>query len=293
MSEETSSPAPVLLIASDQEWFSRALETALGPQGYLLPRAYNEKQLLDLIDRAPPDVIMISEKLADLPGVDVCRALREKSLVTDSTAILILIPGPVRREVKLDALRSGASDCLSLPVDGEELGLRLRAYVRTKLDADGARECGLVDPDTGLYNVNGLKRRARELGARAFRDRSAMACVVFSASVQESAGQAQELVTLISQVFNGGSGHTGSRVSDAIGRVSANNIAIFAPETDEGAEKLTRRLHTALETSAVHLGVPSAPRFKSSYYTVPNFYETPMEPHEMLMRASAALQSHN
>jgi CheY-like chemotaxis protein len=236
---------------------------------------------------------MISEKLADTSGFDVCRLLRSQSLVSDSTAILILVPGPVAREFKLDALRAGASEVLGLPVDGEELVLRLRAYVLTKLDADGAREHGLIDPVTGLYNVNGLTRRARELGARAFRDSSAMACVIFSPMVRESAAAAQQLMKRIAQVFSGANGHAGGRVSDAIGMVSPSDIAIFAPETDEGARKLTRRLQAVLENSAAELGAPSTPRFQSSYFTVPNFRETPIEPHEMLQKASAALQSRN
>src|SRR3989449_2369729 len=43
---------------------------------------------------------------------------------------------------------------------------KIGAYVRAKLDADRARAEGLLDPMTGLYNRQGLARRARELGSR-------------------------------------------------------------------------------------------------------------------------------
>ena len=43
---------PLVLIASDQEWSSRALESTLGPQGYAVLRAYNGRQALEHVERA-------------------------------------------------------------------------------------------------------------------------------------------------------------------------------------------------------------------------------------------------
>src|SRR6185503_12343967 len=182
--DQTTSRPPLVLIASDQEWSSRALDSTLGPQGYAILRAYNGKQILELVGRGHPDIVLVTDLLPDTSGLEICRTLREKNLVTPSTAILILAQGPVGRELRLEALRAGASECLGLPIDGEELGLRLMSYVRAKVDADQAREQGLVDVATGLYIMGGLTRRARELGSQAYRHSSALACVILSPELE-------------------------------------------------------------------------------------------------------------
>jgi PleD family two-component response regulator len=281
LSEPFSRP-PLVLIASDQEWASRALDSSLGPQGYAILRAYNGKQAMDLISRGHPDLVVISEHLSDSSGLDICQTLREKTLVTDSTAILVTVDGPVSKEVRITALRAGASDCLGLPIDGDELGLRLMPFVRAKFDADRARDQGLIDPATGLYNIGGLTRRARELGSQAYRNGSAVAWGIFAPELDSTTGtEVGETLNHLARALN-----RAGRVSDAIGRMSDNNIALFAPETGgDGAEKLTQRLQTAIQ----HAGAPAGARFRTGYFAVPNFRDAPMDPEEMLFKAGAAL----
>jgi PleD family two-component response regulator len=230
---------------------------------------------------------MISEKLPDGSGVELCRSLREGRTVTDSTAIFIIIPGPVAREARLAALRAGASDCIGLPVDNEELGMRLMPYIRAKFDADHARDQGLIDPLTGLYNLSGLNRRAREIGSQAYRHSSPLACVIFSPDIGEAnVGQVSETIVQIAKVLN-----QAGRVSDAIGRVDGNKIAIFAPDArEDGIEKLMQRLQTAVERSGSGDGAGSVPPLQSGYFAVPNFRETPANFDEMLFKAGAALK---
>jgi len=45
----------LVLIANDQEWSARSLETILGPHGYAVLRTYNARQTLDLARRVRPD----------------------------------------------------------------------------------------------------------------------------------------------------------------------------------------------------------------------------------------------
>jgi len=287
LADTTPTRPPLVLIATDEEWSSRALDSALGPQGFAILRSYTRAQTTDLIARGRPDLVMISEKLPDGSGVDLCRSLRDSKTVSDSTAIFIIIPGPVARETRLSALRAGASDCLGLPVDNEELGMRLMPYIRAKFDADHAREQGLVDPLTGLYNLSGLNRRAREIGSQAYRHSSPLACVIFSPDVGEAnAGQVSEAIVQVAKALN-----QAGRVSDAIGRVDGNKIAIFAPDArDEGIEKLMQRLQSAVEHSGATDGGSSVPPLQGGYYAVPNFRETPANFDEMLFKASAAMK---
>ena len=67
---------PLVLVANDQEWSARSLESILGPHGYAVLRAYTGRQTIDLARSAQPDVIILDARLPDLDGLDVCRSLR-------------------------------------------------------------------------------------------------------------------------------------------------------------------------------------------------------------------------
>jgi PleD family two-component response regulator len=283
--EQTPLRPPLVLIASDQEWSSRALESTLGPQGYAVLRAYNGRQALEHVERGHPDLVIISEHLPDTSGIELCRTLRAKSLVSNSTAIIVMVSGLVAREQRLAALRAGASDCCGLPLDGEEFGLRLMGYVRAKFDADQARDQGLIDHPTGLYNTGGLARRAREVGSLAYRHGTPLACVIIAPQTEGNSDQVTDAIIRIAEALN-----RDGRVSDVIGRVGPNEVAVFAPETHaEGAEKLVQRLQAAIQRRASQSG-QDAPPLRTGYFAVPNFRDAPVEPAEMLRRASSSLR---
>ena len=46
---ELDSTPPLVLIASDQEWSGRSLETIIGPRGYAVVRAHTGQQVLQTI----------------------------------------------------------------------------------------------------------------------------------------------------------------------------------------------------------------------------------------------------
>lgn len=287
---------PLVLIANDQEWSSRSLESILGPSGYAVLRAYTGPNALERARTARPDVIILDANLPEMDGFGVCRALRNDPLISPSTPIIITTPGPTTRQQRLTALRAGANEFLGQPLDAEEFPLRLDVYVRAKFDADRAREEGLVDLPTGLYNVRGLARRARELGSQAFRHRAALGCVVFAADLnpadaadaqatEEAMGAAvQQLATVL---------RSAGRVSDAIGRLGPSEFAVIAPETDAaGAVQLAQRLSRAVEESAGGSNGGGAKRLKlrAGYHAVPNLHEASLDPVDLLVHATTALR---
>ena len=107
--------------------------------------------------------------------------LRNDPEFPSSTPVVMTTAGPASRSQRLDAYRAGVWEYLSLPVDAEALILKLSAFVRAKREIDRSREESLLDDSTGLYNVRGLARRAREMGAEASRRHSALACVAVTA----------------------------------------------------------------------------------------------------------------
>jgi PleD family two-component response regulator len=284
---------PLVLIVTDQEWVSLSFETLFSPRGYAVLRAYHASHVLRRVEEMPVDLLIIDRELRGMNGVDLCRQLRQQSLLSPSAPIVMIAPSPWSREERLEALRSGAWDVCSLPMDSEELFLRVDAWVRAKLMTDAARDQGLLDPDTGLYNAQGLLRRIAEVGANAMRHHRPLACVVVSAG-GEAGGAGRdgmspswrtETVRSVASTLR-----ALGRASDSVGRLNPSEFVIVAPETDtQGALALAERLRAALEALPTEASTPLEPRF--GCYAVTDFSDESIAPTEMLVRAAEALRN--
>ena len=276
---------PLVVIANSQELHTRALESILGPHGYAVLRAYTGKQALERCRSARPDIIILDAELPDMDGLDLCRTLRNDPIISQSTPILVTSSGHSSRKERLEALRAGAWDFLGSALDDEELPLKLDAYVRAKFDADRGREESLLDQLTGLYNVRGLARRARELGSHAFRSHAPFACVVFStvATANQDEREAETQMSAAIERLAKAIRERG-RVADATGRVGPTEFAIIAQDTDaDGAVRMAERITNELRVSDPGI------RVVAGFDAVPNYHEAPIDPSEMLARASRAM----
>lgn len=289
MPDRTSRARPPLtLIANSQEWHSRSLESILGPHGYAVLRAYTGKQAIERALSSRPDVIILDTDLPDRSGFEVCQELRASAEICPSTPILMTSPGHASRQKRLEALRAGAWDFIGSALDGEELPLRLDAFVQAKLEADRVREEGLLDATTGLYNIRGLARRARELGSHAFRQKESFACIVLTPMLDRdlSAVDREEMQTSVISHLARVLQETG-RTSDAIGLLGPGEFAVVAHGTDSaGAVRLAERLADAANRAFATPGI----RVAAGYDAVTNYHDSPIEPTDMLMRATSAMR---
>lgn len=292
-SERLSRP-PVALLANDQEWSARSLESILSPVGYAVLRAYTGRQAIELARSAQPDVLVIDARLPDIDGVDVCRTLREDPRVSATTPIIMTFSGPLSRSQRLEAYRAGAWEVCAQPLDGEVLLLKLETLIGAKRDLDRVRDENLVDDVTGLYNMRGLARRAREMGAEAFRRHDPLACVAFGPELQTSSNVLdgldpvmQDVARRMGEVFR-----TTGRMSDAIGRLGQMEFAIVASRTETtGVLRLVDRFRVAVERTTVTVGGHDVPmRVRAGYYVVPDFTSASVDPVEMVLRAATALR---
>jgi diguanylate cyclase (GGDEF)-like protein len=290
---DKASDAPLVLIANDQEWSARSLESILGPNGYAVVRAYTGQQALERARTSQPDLIILDAQMPDLHGFEVCRALRSDPRFSATTPIVITTSGPSGRTQRLEAYRAGAWEFLGQPLDGEALLLKLNTFLQSKREVDGLREENLLDPGSGLYNMRGLSRRAREIGAEAFRRRDPVACVVFSPDLEEEEAVAEDeeetrrMSDQVALLFR-----QSGRASDAIGRLGVSEYGVIAPATGpEAAVRLARRLGGAIESSPIPIrGGERTLKLRAGYCAVPDFAESSVDAVELLLRATTALR---
>jgi PleD family two-component response regulator len=288
---DKASNAPLVLIANDQEWSARSLESILGPNGFSVVRAYTGQQALERARTSQPDLIILDAQMPDMHGFDVCRTLRNDSRFSATTPIVITTSGPSGRTQRLEAYRAGAWEFLGQPLDGEALLLKLNTFLQSKREVDSLREENLLDPGSGLYNMRGLSRRAREIGAEAFRRRDPVACVVFSPDSEEEEPEEEEVRRMTDQLallFR-----QSGRASDAIGRLGQSEYGVIAPATGpEAAVRLVRRLGGAIESSPIPVrGGERTLKLRAGYCAVPDFAESSVDAVELLLRATTALRA--
>jgi diguanylate cyclase (GGDEF)-like protein len=285
---------PLVLLAGNGQETTRWLRGLLEDGGYAVLQERSGQHALERARTTEPDVILVDAELPDMAGIELCRTLRADPRVSTSTPILLTIRDAATRTQRLAALRAGAWECIAPPHDADEILLKIGAYVHAKLDADRARTEGLLDALTGLYNRQGLARRARELGSQAFREHGPLACVVLALDLDPSEpGAAQQqggtsLGRCVQAI------KTAARLSDVIGRLSATEFAVLAPGTDAGgARRLAERLASSVSaTTVTSTGGAAAPvRVRCGYEAVANVGYAPIEPVDLLVRAAAAVRT--
>ena len=284
---------PLALVVDDQEWTARSLESILGPSGFAVLKAYTGQQAMELVRKVSPDLLIIDLHLPDMNGTDVCRQARTMPSVRSSTPILMLTTGPLGRGERLEALRAGAWDVISLPLAQEELVLKVGAWVAAKQEADAAREDSLLDPETGFYNVRGLLRRVGEVTADASRHKRPLACIVmgpdWEADQDADPGKRTEELELIREVASGLVSAT--RLSDTIGCLGHSNYVIIAPGTDRaGAEILARRLLERVDEKRQAESEEEDRPMRAGYFAVTDFEDASLKPVDLLTRATRALR---
>jgi PleD family two-component response regulator len=302
-STETTPPpeGPLVLVANDQEWSARSLESLLVSEGYRVVRAYTGQQTLDRLAQTSPDLVVLDVQMPDFDGFEICRQLRADPRFDATLPVMITTAGPAGRPQRIEAYRSGAWAFHGQPLDAEVMIQQIQSFVAAKWAADQVRDQSMLDRETGLYSRRGLTQRARELCSEAHRYRGALACVVIApemavahaGGVEERAasngkanGEAAALAKRLGAMFR-----RAGRSADAIGRIGKLEFAIMAPQTGpEGAERLVRRFDALLqEAEEVQEQGSAGPRLRAGYCAVPDVAREAVDAEEMLSRASAAL----
>lgn len=287
----TSRP-PLILLANEHEWAARSLETILGPHGFAVLRAYTGRQLLGLARSAQPDLIMVDVRLPDMRGIDVCRALRDEPHFAEETPIIFTSSGTPEREERLEAFKAGAWEVVSQPLDPELLLLKLDAYMRGKRAVDRLRDESLLDQATGLYNMQGMVRRAREMSADAQRLHAPISCVAFTPVATTEHEPTPPALTEIMIERLGAIVRRTGRASDAIGRLGPAEFAIIAPATEEpGAIRMMERLESQLaDMMTSDEGIAQHVELRAGYCSVADGARSAVDAVEMLLRANSALR---
>lgn len=277
-------PQYKVLIANDQEWSARSLESLFSAEGYQVVRAFTAAQALKQAETSRPDVIILDRQMPDLDGPEVCRRMRADPRIGMTTPIIITTAGQAGRAQKAEAFEAGAWDFFGQPIDPEILLFKVKTFLQARRGYESGAVETLLDPATGLYTRRGLDRRAREIIAEARRHGHAVTCVVFSPTdpdIESAMERVDELAQKVADFFR-----RHGRAADAVGRLAPLEFGVIAPDTNaEGAARIMQRLEEAVANGDGRV------QMRASYYIPESLEELQADPTDLIDRAGATLRT--
>jgi two-component system, NtrC family, response regulator HydG len=164
--KDMARPERVLLVVDDEPALLTLVDRAVAPAGFHTRLHTSAREALARLDEEPADVALVDLQMAGTGGIDVLRAIKQ----TRPECAVILMTGQATLESAIEAVKLGALDCLSKPLDLARLRQLLdeaRADVDRRtalLEADSivARRlelCGMIGRSPVMQQLFGLVRR--------------------------------------------------------------------------------------------------------------------------------------
>ena len=148
-----------ILIIEDDPDTSRLVGLYLSRDGYKVLAALDGLEGLRLARESKPDLIVLDLMLPGMSGMDICRELREESMVP-----IVMLTARVDEHDRLEGLDTGADDYVTKPFSPRELAARIRAVLRRT--AREALERGPEDITHGAVKLNLRQHVARVGGSQ-------------------------------------------------------------------------------------------------------------------------------
>ncbi|MFQ5876649.1 MAG: sigma-54-dependent transcriptional regulator [Acidobacteriota bacterium] len=121
-----SEPRGRILIADDEEAARRSLAQILREDGYQVCLASDGEDALRLVAQESPDVLLTDLKMPVMDGHELLTRVRQA--YPDVTVVIMTAHGTIASAVR--AVRDGAEDYLTKPIDVEDLELLLERILR-------------------------------------------------------------------------------------------------------------------------------------------------------------------
>jgi two-component system response regulator HydG len=152
-----------VLVVDDEQETCDLLELALGRHGFKVTTSTNAQRALELVAEQDFDVVLTDLSMPEMSGLDLC----ERVLGTRPDMPVVVITGQGSLETAIGAIRVGAYDFITKPVDPKLLFLSVsRAIQHRRLSDEVKRLRQAVDGESAEQRIvgqSGAMRRVYEL----------------------------------------------------------------------------------------------------------------------------------
>lgn len=116
-----------ILIVDDTLRNVQVLGTILKQEGYQIMVAQNGFQALKVVEKAPPDLILLDIMMPEMDGFETCRCLKENRATRDIPVIFMTALSDTEDKVK--GLEIGAIDYITKPIQQREVLARIATHL--------------------------------------------------------------------------------------------------------------------------------------------------------------------
>jgi len=128
--EKEQDKTPVILVVDDNQQNLELLQAYLEDMDCQAVPARDGLEALEIIAKAPPDLILLDVMMPKMSGFEVCKRIKNDPKTTDIPVIMVTALnefGDIER-----AIDSGTDDFLSKPVNKLELLTRIKTMLKLK-----------------------------------------------------------------------------------------------------------------------------------------------------------------
>lgn len=168
--------APLMLVVDDDESMRALLQRQLEQDGYHVVAAENGLQALAEARARPIDAVLLDAEMPGMDGFEVAETLKAFELTR--TVPIIMVTSLEDHESRQRALKAGAEEFLTKPVDRMELSLRVRNMLKLKQFNNF-----LTDQNRSLEQM--VRERSREV-LNSYRETIAALCRAASYKDEET-----------------------------------------------------------------------------------------------------------
>lgn len=145
-----------ILVVEDEPRMAALIRQGLTEEAYAVDTVDRGDEVLDWVQSAQYDLVLLDIMLPGMSGLDVCRDLRDK----DYRMPILMLTARDTLPDKVKGLDSGADDYLVKPFAIEELTARIRALARRE---SPSKKAELVVADLSLDPATKLAKRGDQV----------------------------------------------------------------------------------------------------------------------------------
>jgi two-component system response regulator RegX3 len=151
--KDMKAPAKHILIVEDEDSIRETLRYNLSHEGFAVTEASTGTEALAAARRHRPDLILLDLMLPEMPGIEVCRIIRQEQNVP-----IIMLTAKSTEMDKVIGLHVGADDYVTKPFSLNELLARISAVLRR---SDMASRGQVADREVEEFDNFRIDRAAR------------------------------------------------------------------------------------------------------------------------------------
>ncbi len=240
-----------ILIADDDAAIRESVSTFLNLLSYHVYTAANSKQVLDLLESYPVDILITDVHMEDMNGLELTAMIKKKFDID-----VIVMTGLSTEYSYEEAATAGAADFLFKPFQFSELTLRLKRVLRERtlrkerdIMVKKLEELAFSDGLTGLYNSRHFFTQIEKEARRSERYNHPLSLLMldidFFKAYNDTWGhlEGDNVLTVVGRLLR-----TAMRDTDSAYRYGGEEFTVILPETDlEQACVLAERIRGQIQ----------------------------------------------